>query len=59
MTGQSVQDVLDQAIEDRRRKVYLEGLRADYAALSAKDRADLAKDVAAWDSTNLDGMKGL
>jgi len=56
LTGQSLQDVLDQAIEDRRRKLYLEGLKADYAALSAKQRGELQKEVAAWDSTNLDGL---
>lgn len=58
LTGQSLQQALDQAIEDRRRKLYLEGANADYAALSAdpKAMARFKKDLAAWDSTNLDGL---
>ena len=35
-TGQSLQDVLDEAIEDRRRRLYLEGLNSDYAALNGQ-----------------------
>lgn len=61
MTGQSMQDVLDQAIEERRRRLYLEGANADYAAL-AKDPKTLAafkKEIAAWDATNVDGLEGL
>jgi len=40
MTGQSLQDELDQAVEQRRRTVYLEGLKADYAALQQDPKAD-------------------
>lgn len=39
-TGKSEQEILDQAIEDYRRKVFLETVNADYAALRA--------DPAAW-----------
>jgi hypothetical protein len=39
-TGKPVQEILDQAVEDYRRKVFLEGVNADYAALRA--------DPAAW-----------
>jgi predicted transcriptional regulator len=39
VTGQSLQDVLDQAIEDCPRKLYLEGLNADYAALKKNPKA--------------------
>jgi len=59
LTGQSLQDVLDQAIEDRRRRLYLEGLKADYQALTARDRAELEKENSAWDCTNLDGLEKL
>ncbi|HUB25445.1 MAG TPA: hypothetical protein VL992_08435 [Tepidisphaeraceae bacterium] len=59
MTGQSLQDSLDQVIEDRRRKLYLEGVNADYAALKKdpKALARLKKELEAWDSTNLDGLQ--
>jgi hypothetical protein len=61
ITGESLQDVLDQAIEERRRKLYLEGVNADYAALkrNPKQWADFKKELAVWDVTNLDGMDGL
>jgi hypothetical protein len=59
LTGQSLQDSLDQAIEERRRKLYLEGTNADYAALKRdpKAMAELKKEWEAWDSTNLDGLE--
>jgi hypothetical protein len=58
LTGQSMQDVLDQAIEERRRKLYLDGLNADYAALKRNPKAwaDFNKEMAAWDAANHDGM---
>jgi hypothetical protein len=61
LTGQSLQDALDQAIEERRRKLYLEGVNADYAALkrNPKQWAEFKKEMAVWDATNLDGMDGL
>jgi len=39
-TGKTMQNILDQAIEDYRRKVFLEAVNAGYAALRA--------DPAAW-----------
>lgn len=57
-SGQSLQDALDQAIEDRHRALYLEGVNADYAALSSKARKDLDKEMAAWDATDRDGLEG-
>jgi predicted CopG family antitoxin len=57
MTGRSLQDVLDEAIEERRRKLYLEGVNSDYAALNPKARAEFEKEMAAWDVTNLDGLE--
>jgi predicted transcriptional regulator len=61
MTGQSVQDVLDEAIDDRKRRLYLEGVNADYAALNQNPKAkeDFEKEMAAWDTTNLDGLEKL
>ena len=61
MTGQSLQDALEQAIEDRRRKLYLEGLKADYAALRKNPKlwAEFNKELADWDTTNNDGLEGL
>ena len=55
-TGESIQDALDRAIEDRQRQVYLEKVRADYDALSARNRAELQRELRQWDTTNLDGL---
>jgi hypothetical protein len=59
ITGQSLQDALDRAIEDLRRKVYLEGLSADYAALRADPKAWQAhqQESSVWDATNADGLE--
>jgi len=59
LTGRSLQDELDQAIEERRRKFYLEGVIADYAALGGnpKAAADLKKESSVWDVANLDGLE--
>jgi hypothetical protein len=58
-TGQSVQDTLDRAIDDLRRKVYLEGLNADYAALRHDSKAwsGFRREVEDWDSTDADGLE--
>jgi hypothetical protein len=60
-TGESLQDALDQAIEDRRRRLYLEGVNADYAALNPDPKAleEFKKEMAGWDITNLDGLESL
>ena len=57
-TGHSVPQVLDKALDDYRRKVFFEGLAADYAALKADPKA-WAEEVAerqAWDATLMDGL---
>ncbi len=57
-TGRSIQQVLDQALEDYRRKVFFEGLAADFAALKA-DPAAWAEELAErelWDATLMDGL---
>ena len=61
MTGQSIQDVLDQAIEEQERRLYLEGANADYAALKRDPKAwaSFKKELAVWDVTNLDGLEDL
>lgn len=61
MTGHSLQDELDRAIEQRRRSLYLEGLSADYAALAENPKAmkEFQKEIALWDSTNNDGLEKL
>ena len=61
ITGHSLQDELDQAIEQRRRTIYLEGLSADYAALAEdpKAMAEFQKEIALWDSTSNDGLENL
>lgn len=57
-SGQSLQDALDQAIEERRRAVYLEGVNADYAALNPKARGDLQREIDLWDGAADDGLEG-
>jgi hypothetical protein len=59
ITGESMQQALERAVEERRRRVYLEGLAADYAALRANAKAarEFDREVAAWDVTNSDGLE--
>jgi len=59
ITGKSVQDTLDRAIEELRCKVYLEGLNRDYDALLADPKAleEHRKELAAWDVSNKDGLE--
>lgn len=57
-TGASMQSLLDQAVEDFRRKRFLEEVNAGYAALRA-DRAaweEVQADRSELDSTLLDGL---
>jgi hypothetical protein len=58
-TGQSLQAALEDAIEEKRRRLYLEGANADYAALKRdpKAMAEFIKETGAWDITNLDGLE--
>jgi hypothetical protein len=59
VTGESLQSALDRAIEDLRRKTYLEGLNADYAALRQDPKAweEFQKELGDFDSTNTDGLE--
>ena len=58
-TGESMQEALDKAVEERRRRLYLEGLSADYAKLreNPKAAADLDKENALWDRTSNDALE--
>jgi hypothetical protein len=57
VTGRSPQDLLQEAVQELRRKLYLEGLNADYAALrrNAKAAKDFEQELSMWDVTNDDG----
>jgi hypothetical protein len=61
LTGQSMQDALETALEDLRQKVYLEGLCQDYKALRADPKASKEFDLenAFWERTNSDGLEDL
>jgi hypothetical protein len=60
-TGQSLQDALDRAIDDLRRKVYLDGINADYASLRADPKQWEAhqKELDVWEATSGDGLEEL
>ena len=57
-TGKSMQSVLDEAVEDFRRKMFLGAVNAGYAALRADAKAwveELAE-RRAWEATLQDGL---
>lgn len=60
-SGTSMQYVLDTALEQYRRRQFLEALNTAYAALQADPRAQAeeAEELAAWDGTLLDGLEDL
>jgi hypothetical protein len=53
------QNRVEQAKEDRKREIYLEGVNADYDKLRADPKAwaEFKAECALWDSTNLDGLE--
>ncbi len=59
-TGQPMIDVLAQAVETYRRRTFLEGLNADFAALRSDRRAwaEEQSERAAWDATTADDLQG-
>ena len=59
-TGSTLQDALATAVAEHRRRVYLEGLNADYANLRKDPEgwADFQEENAVWDVTNEDGLDG-
>ncbi|MGD0088669.1 MAG: toxin-antitoxin system protein [Planctomycetota bacterium] len=60
-TGRPMQEVLARAVQEERRRLYLEALCAGYAALKkdSKAAAEYKKEIALWDTTGADGLEGL
>jgi hypothetical protein len=58
-TGATMQEVLDRAVDELNRRIYLEKLNADYVRLrkDLKASADFDRENALWDRTNSDGLK--
>ena len=57
--GESMQTIVDQAVEQYRRRRFLEGLNQDFKALREDEQAwqeELAE-RALWDNTLLDGVE--
>jgi hypothetical protein len=59
LTGESIQEALDKAVQERRRRLYLEGLCADYATLRADPKAsvELDKESSLWERTSNDALE--
>ena len=57
-TGQSMGDVLDKALEDYRRKVFLDAVNSGYAALRAEPEAwaEFEAERTALDGSLMDGL---
>jgi hypothetical protein len=57
-TGQSMLEILDRALDTYRRKLFFEGLKADYAALRADPEAwaDELAERKLWEATLMDGL---
>jgi hypothetical protein len=59
-TGEPMIEVLAKAVEAYRRRVFLEGVNADFATLRNDRRAwtEEQAERAAWDATTADGLEG-
>ncbi len=57
-TGRSIQDILDQAVEEYRRKLFLEAVNAGYAALRADPEAwaEVERERASMAGSLMDGL---
>jgi len=57
--NKSMQEIIERAIEDYRRRQFLEGLNSDFQALSDDPRAQKEhdKEMALWDHTLHDGLE--
>jgi hypothetical protein len=57
-TGRTTQEILDAAVEEYRRKLFIERVNAGYAALRADPEAwaEFQAELHAWDSTLMDGL---
>jgi predicted transcriptional regulator len=60
-SGTSMQQVLEAALEQYRRRQFLEALNAAYAAMQAdpQAQAEEAEERAVWDTTLADGLDDL
>ena len=60
-TGTSMQQVLEEALEQYRRQQFLEALNAAYATMRAEPQLhrEEAEELALWDATLLDGIENL
>jgi hypothetical protein len=59
MKARDIQNRSSPCKTSRCRRLYLEGANADYLAMNRdpKARAEFEAEMAAWDSTNLDGLE--
>jgi hypothetical protein len=57
-SGDSMQAILDRALEEYQRRSFLEAANADYAALQQDPEAwaEFQKELAVWDATLMDGL---
>lgn len=57
-SGEPMLFIMDKAIEDYRRRVFLEETNLAYARLRAKEKAskEFDAELSAWDSTLMDGL---
>jgi predicted transcriptional regulator len=60
-TGTSMQQVLEEALEQYRRQQFLEALNAAYATMQADPQlhTEATEELALWDTTLLDGIENL
>ena len=58
-SGEAVQTILDKAVTEYDRKLFLEGLNADYARLRADPQAwqEELEERALWDTILMDGLE--
>jgi len=57
MTGTSQVEVLSEAIEEYRRKIFLREVADSFARMSEAELADYRKEAEAWEVTLLDGLE--
>jgi hypothetical protein len=57
-SGESMEAILDRALEEHRRRVFMDQVNADYAALRQDPEAwaDYQKELDLWDATLMDGL---
>lgn len=58
-SGEPMQAILDKALEEYRRRKFLEGASAEFAALRSDPKAwqEELEEREAWDSTLMDGLE--